>query len=68
MKTLKINEDSGDLSFGVLWISLDDRLNTKWFRTYELALGQYRHLKKLHREPSIVANINVENLNEKTRK
>jgi len=56
---IEISEKRGELSFGIFWITLDDRLNCKWFRTYKQALKQYLWLKKLDRQPSF--NIRIEN-------
>jgi len=55
---IKISEEKGELNFGVFWISLDGRFNTRWFQKYEKALEQYQHLKKLKREPTL--NIRLE--------
>lgn len=55
---IEISEEKGNLNFGIYWISLDGRLISKWFQTYESALKHYKHLKKLRRQPSF--NIHVE--------
>ena len=48
-----ISEEEGELSFGVFWISLDGRLNTKWHKDFKEAKKHYKHLKNVNRQPSI---------------
>ena len=55
---IEISEKKGELNFGIVWISLDGRLNSKWFQTFKSALKHYKHLKKLRRQPSF--NVHVE--------
>ena len=52
-----VSENVGELNFGVSWISLDGRLQIKWFTTYNEAKEQFLHLKGLKRQPSLSIHI-----------
>lgn len=58
MRDIKVSENEGELSFGVIWISLDRRININWYQTYKEAKKHYLHLTRLGLKPSL--NVRLE--------
>lgn len=52
-----ISEERIYQNFGVFWITADFRLMILWYNKYEDAKKQYRHLKKLDINSSLVARL-----------
>lgn len=62
MKKFEVSENNGELSFGVMWISLDGRPNIKWYQTFEAVKEHYYSLKDLGRQPSMIIRLKEEDL------
>ena len=57
-----IKEKKGSLNFGISWVSLDGRIQNKWFRTIKELIKHYKYLTILGRHPSCVIKISYEDL------
>ena len=47
----------GELSFGIMWISLDGRLQARWFQTFDDVKEQYDWLKNLKIKSTVIVKI-----------
>jgi len=56
-RIFKIEEIKGESPYSITWISLDGRLKSKDYRTYDKAWKHYCHLQEIGRHPRISLNL-----------